>query len=352
MMDRFKTSKPSPGLKFPALGRTAHDQVSEGRAGTLSSFCGQLPDLGLRRILVPFTFSDSSALLLRRLVPLAESTGAALHLLHVIEPASAKNATGWNARWAKDTMADASQQTLNLWRDRIVRGRVAAYTRVSVGRRVDEIISRAENLATELIVMSTHGYSGISDLFLRSTAEQVTRHAPCPVLTLPERTLRERWPDYDGFPPSAWKRVLMPVDFSRRASRALKYASTLAIANQAKLVLLNIVLEGSICSGTPTTKGMPDSGQLEGVLEKRLRNWVSGELSFPLAFESAIWVGMPSAYAVLLEAQRAEIDLIVMPSRRAATERRFPVGIVKDAILRNALCPILSIHEEVRRPQR
>ena len=58
---------------------------------------------------------------------------------------------------------------------------------VTAGDPAEAIVHMAEELAVDLIVMATHGRTGLSHIFLGSVAEKVARHAPCPVLTLRQR---------------------------------------------------------------------------------------------------------------------------------------------------------------------
>jgi universal stress protein A len=58
---------------------------------------------------------------------------------------------------------------------------------VTVGDPAEEIVAMADALDVDLIVMSTHGRTGLSHLLLGSVAEKVVRHAPCPVLTVRQR---------------------------------------------------------------------------------------------------------------------------------------------------------------------
>jgi universal stress protein A len=54
------------------------------------------------------------------------------------------------------------------------------------GRPAYEIVEAAKRLDTDLIIISTHGHTGLKHVFLGSTAENVVRYAPCPVLTVRE----------------------------------------------------------------------------------------------------------------------------------------------------------------------
>jgi universal stress protein A len=55
-----------------------------------------------------------------------------------------------------------------------------------IGRAFDEITAAAREQKADLIVISTHGYSGVKHVVLGSVAERVVRHAPCPVLVVRE----------------------------------------------------------------------------------------------------------------------------------------------------------------------
>jgi nucleotide-binding universal stress UspA family protein len=65
-------------------------------------------------------------------------------------------------------------------------------TQVAVGDPADAIVLVAQDLVVDLIIMSTHGRTGLRHVFLGSVAEKVVRHAPCPVLTIRYRQEAER----------------------------------------------------------------------------------------------------------------------------------------------------------------
>lgn len=340
MINRLRVLKPPP-----KLGTLSRQAIPWKNAPTPEPqlIPQALPDLSLRRILVPFGFAETSALLLRRLIPLAKRTGAVLHLLHVVEPILPE---GGRRRGSEDTLADAAQTVLTLWRESIIRGLVPAFSTVRIGCRSEEIAARAESIRADLVVMTANGTLSPSGSFCPSTAAQVINHAPCPTLTIPETTVRASGPDYDAYPPSSWKTLLMPIDFSSCARHALSYVAALSAENRAKLLLLNIMLEGS---RAPASSGEDDyRRRLERQGERRLKEWVKRQMVLPLEFESVIWAGIPSLYAVPLEAKLSKVDLVVMPVRKGR-EAKLRTRSVRDHILRTALCPILSIGENFGR---
>lgn len=143
--------------------------------------------LQIRRILCPVDWSDSSAGALQAAAELARRFDAALTLLHVdVVPGSAipEALLETPPSIAQDLSAPADRPLAD-WRALAVRlgaPRVDAFR--SVGTPGLEIVALARRDAYDLVVMGTHGRSGLGHLVLGSVAEEVVRHAPCPVLTV------------------------------------------------------------------------------------------------------------------------------------------------------------------------
>lgn len=323
-----------PEFEIPGV-----DPIFVGAEDGARAECFKFPALKLRNILVPFDFSDASFLLLRHLTPIAEKAGAALHLLHVTSPEQAGEEAG-DHEGCPAVLRDNAEPLLRFWANDIVRDRVSCSTWVQVGSPVDSIVVMAKTLCVDLIVMVTHGYGGLKHAYLRSTAERVTRHAPCPVLTIPQSELTRFGNGRDAFPHSC-KRILMPVEFSAAARAGLKYAAAIALENEAALRLLNVV--------AVNRHELASQRDFRWEAEERLGAWVRSVLPVHVEFESSIWSGESSLYAVLLEAKRFDAELIVLPTRRYDWAKRLRIGCVTDGILRHAPCPVLSIHEDLDR---
>jgi len=121
-------------------------------------------------ILVPVDFSDPSRNALRYARSLAEQTGGKLILFYALEPVEAAKA----AELQLQKICDEEGVAESLVEHTIVRGG-AAHT---------QIADLAEKLGADLIVISTHGNTGIKHVLMGSTAERVVRHARCPVLVV------------------------------------------------------------------------------------------------------------------------------------------------------------------------
>lgn len=144
----------------------------------------------LKRILVPTDFSDPSQEALTTAMAFARMFGATLDLVHVaveiayplpppIDVASLPIDIGPVLDRAADGLAAEEAR---------VRGAgVLCESAMLVGRPDQEIVSRARATGADLIVMGTHGRSGLAHALLGSNAERVVQHSPCPVLIVPRR---------------------------------------------------------------------------------------------------------------------------------------------------------------------
>ena len=145
--------------------------------------------INIKRILVPSDFSECSDAAVRYGLELARTFGARLHLLHVVQdPASQP--------WAAEGFAVPLLEAVDQWqRDAKIRleasippeDRATTVVTCPIASPFPEILRYASDNAIDLIVMGTHGRSGLAHALLGSVAERVVQHAPCPVLIVPKR---------------------------------------------------------------------------------------------------------------------------------------------------------------------
>ena len=144
--------------------------------------------IDLKRILAPTDFSEYSKPALEYACGFAEQFGSELHLVHVLqdlvamvpEPGMAFPPPGAYLQELKET----AERTLTIIpQPRWAAGRsIVRATRQ--GTPFLEIIRYAKELEVDLIVIGTHGRTGLSHMLMGSVAEKVVRKAPCPVLTV------------------------------------------------------------------------------------------------------------------------------------------------------------------------
>ena len=143
--------------------------------------------LTLRSILVPVDFSTESTKALHYAISLARQYGAKITVLNVVEPASFPDfATSPLVMENDRVIASARIRLDSLCQREAIDPLLLEKRLVRQGAPFHEITDAARSLKADLIVITTHGYTGWKHALIGSTAERVVRHAPCPVLSVRE----------------------------------------------------------------------------------------------------------------------------------------------------------------------
>jgi nucleotide-binding universal stress UspA family protein len=141
-----------------------------------------------RRILHPSDFSRASGAAFKKAVELAKSDHAELTLVHVMSPIAPIAGEGYVSPKMYEDIAASSRAWAQKQLDRLLAkaktSGVRAKSYVLEGVAHDQIARIARSRHADLIVMGTHGRSGLAKLFLGSVAGRVVAAAPCPVLTV------------------------------------------------------------------------------------------------------------------------------------------------------------------------
>ena len=141
----------------------------------------------IKKILVPVDFSTHSAEALRMAADLARRYEASLELLHVFQTLTYALPEGYVLPSSEEIAKIMDQFQLQLdaaKRSALDLGAPAVDTALLQGGVATEIVRFAKDRACDLIVMGTHGRTGVKHLLIGSVAEYIVRVAPCPVLTV------------------------------------------------------------------------------------------------------------------------------------------------------------------------
>ena len=169
-------------MKTDPVSKPGSNLAESAEASPASGF-----PLRIKHVLVPLDFSDCSLRALDYAVAFGEQFHAKLTLLHVVEPVVVPD----NYLAAAAALDETNQSLLEAARERLLalcrkrlNHHVASEVLVRMGRAYSEIPDTAKALGADLIILGTHGYTGLKHVLLGSTAERVVRHAACPVLTV------------------------------------------------------------------------------------------------------------------------------------------------------------------------
>jgi nucleotide-binding universal stress UspA family protein len=296
----------------------------------------------IKNILCPVDFSDQSRRVLEHAVATAMWYGAEITLLHVLStPPVWPDGLPVNSSVLPLGPEDRKHllEELERFAEPSERAGVRVHLLLDDGYPTQRILSRAQAMGADLIVLGTHGASGFEHLVLGSVAEKVLRKAACPVLTVPPG---------DKAAPSAllFQTILCPVDFSASSTEALDYAVWLAAEARSHLIVLH-VLE-ALPSEDPRALmhfHMPEYlSFLEIDARERMQQIVPEEVRSGIRPELVIASGKPYR-EVLRVAQEREAGLIVMGvGGRSALDLTL-FGSTTNHVVRAASCPVLTIRE-------
>jgi universal stress protein A len=142
---------------------------------------------GIKRILVPVDFSDSSSNAVKYARHIGELTTAALIFINMIEPDGSGALEALPPVCIEELKASAEENLRALVQAARESGIKGATSISRSGMPTHEIVEAAKESDVDLIVIATHGYTGWKHFCIGSTAERVVRAAPCPVLVVREK---------------------------------------------------------------------------------------------------------------------------------------------------------------------
>ena len=153
--------------------------------------------LPIRRILFPTDFSEYADHAWSYALTFAREFGAEVHLLHVVAPPP-RLAEAYSVSFDPEKMVKALAGEANASMDRMVEAAkswgLVFRREVRVGVDFREIIDYVTKQDIDLIVMATHGRTGLAHALLGSVAEKVVRKSPCPVLTIKHPAMKFEMP--------------------------------------------------------------------------------------------------------------------------------------------------------------
>jgi nucleotide-binding universal stress UspA family protein len=198
-----------------------------------------------------------------------------------------------------------------------------------------EILEESSDHQGDLIVMSTHGRSGIGRWVYGSVADDVMRHAQLPVMLIPAHA-RSAWPTHR--PP----RILIPLDGSELALGSLDCADQLAETLEGELLLVQAVEMHPPMYGDPSTYVAADpTPELEGA-QGRLENVANALRKKGRTVDIAEALGF-AVTAIVDVAREREVDLIVMSTHGSGGLTRLIMGSVATGIVQRADLPVVVV---------
>jgi nucleotide-binding universal stress UspA family protein len=303
-----------------------------GAQAKKASYRADCPRTKFQNILLATDFSGSANLAVAYAAGLARSFGAKLYAMHVQEPINyALPAESWqNLELTRgleiDFLFEAVRRECAEITPHVLLGEGVVW------RAVEDAVTRHE---IDLVVVGTRGRTGIGKALLGSVAEEILRHASCPVLTVGPRVCQ-----------SARRRgkmasLLFATDFGAASMKAAPIAISLAEENQAELTLLHVIDKRVAHEmRMPTDAGETCEVQLRSLLPDDAAMWCEPHY--------VVQYGVP-AEKILEEADARDADLIVLgvhnPEGVPGAASHLPIATVHNVIA-HATAPVLTVRSD------
>ncbi|HMS85961.1 MAG TPA: universal stress protein [Nitrospira sp.] len=299
-----------------------------------------VPTGGLR-ILFATDGSQGSAVAEAYAYVLARSWGVSLTVMRVLEfPTGLDPENPVNRLYLAELMKEATQELVELKARAVARG-ISVETRITTGIPSEEVLMAAMGEESDLIVVGTRGRTGLAHVLLGSTAERITRAAPCPVLAVRAELQEEEKKGGHRHNLSAIERILVPIDFSDCSLDALEYGALVAQRSEASIRMLH-VLEPVSYGLDFTLPHVAKRDHDRTAVTKRLSDLATALTSAGLVSDFVVSGGLP-ADSILNAAVVHDASLIVMGThgRRGLAHALF--GSVAEFVLQKSSCPVLTV---------
>lgn len=284
--------------------------------------------VAFKNILFATDFSEVSQPALLHALAMAKRYDAKLTVMHVAPPETQipipMEPVPVEMDWQKQRAAESMQRLelfdpLHLFPHETVLRQGAPWL---------EMADLIEARNIDLIVLGTHGRGVIGTLVLGSVAEEVLRHASCPVLTVGPDVLRILV-DHQQL-----SHVLFATDFSEGSMHALPYALSLAEENNAELTLMHVLEQ---------LQPMPLAYSKDLLADYRKRLWQMVPDDANLWCKPQVTVAVGSAgEEIARTAHDLQADLIVMGAHKAGPVANHLPWTVVHSVVRHARCPVLT----------
>ncbi len=266
-----------------------------------------------------------------------------LTLLRVLSPMALLAADPYLYDEMMRMSGDEAQAYLNLVASTMTASDVVIETKIVNGSSAEAIVQYAEGAGIDLIVMSSHGRTGSRRWVYGSVAEKVMHHAPCATAIIRAHVEVSMFQN---------RKILVPLDGSELAERALGPALALARAVNSNVYLLRVVAAGEPMPESMRPTGeqveaaftatdLEEKGEAEAYLQSVFSKFENTRLFFDVQTTSG-----DVADTIVTYADDNHIDLIVISSHGRSGLGRWLHGSVAEKVLRGATCATLIVREQ------
>ena len=298
----------------------------------------------IARVLLATDFSRCAARALEYALAITSWWKAELHVLHVLEFLPGMNPEYPVNQMYLDQLRKEAAHHVNDIQKRAADASLPIRTIIDLGIPSQRIEAVTAQLGADLIVMGTHGRTGLEHVLVGSTAERVIRTASCPVLTIKAGSDEPQQITVQA-DVAKFRRLLIPIDFSASSLEALEYGVQFAKQLGSAVTILH-ALE-PVAYGLDFTLGRSvEWREQKDHLQGRLEVLCALCTSNGVKAESVLKAGLP-ADSIREYVTLRKPDLTIMGTHGRRGISRMLSGSVAEGMLRLAPCPVVTVRTPV-----
>lgn len=280
----------------------------------------------LRKILVPLDGSKTAESVLPYVKYLAKRFGSEVEVLGV--------GIGRKDRRVNRLLGDYIESTTSNLRDE----KIEAAPVIIYGSAADKILSYSKQNDSDLIIMATHGRSGVTRWWIGSVADKIVSQAITPVLLIPSKKQKAAQVKKGDVSIS---KILVPLDGSDTGQAALDHVELVARETNASVHLIQVISPPGAMETSVFGNAEWDSffKAMQDTANDYLRSIIDGLKAKGITAKYDIVIGDP-AHQIIKSAAKDKVDLVAMSTHGRTGIARWVIGSVADRVLHGARMPM------------
>lgn len=277
-------------------------------------------DLQIRKILIPYDFSETAALSLEHAVFMAKLLKAEIVLLHIIESVSFASALSQTfGSTEKKAEAEAIKKLEQLAKDIHMHHGVTLKIMTEFGKVYKRISAVAKDVEADIIVMGTHGESGYQKFNVGTNTSRVVERAPCPVISVQTHSKNL------GF-----KKIVLPIDDSLTSRQKVNYALSVARNYNSQVIIVGLINFNS-----------EDNKRKFRIKVEQVEEFLSAhEISCAVKYLE----GDNLAKLTMQAGEESDADLLIIMTEQEPSITGFFLGTFATQVVNHSKIPVMSVH--------
>ncbi len=279
-----------------------------------------------KKVLFPTDFSKMSGSALKTAIEICKRQQAELTLVHVLDYYKfiSSDIIFTSGKITNDYINYSTENLMSLVSHLIDKTGLKIHGITKSGDISDEICKTASELNSDLIIMGTHGTSGLREFFMGSNAFRVVKNAPCPVLTI-----RGDWEK------TTFDKIIFPVRLIEGTLEKYEFVKPVITKNDSKLIIAGL-----------TGKNKPaDVRKIKKLVEGLKKQLKPDNIKYSVRYLSS----SNFADRILSTAKVNNADLIVVTANLDYEFKDFFMGVFAQQIINHSKYPVLSIRHDLEK---